>query len=76
MAQQQVFSKKIKYLFASDSDLEAAQIALDIHYPHLRTSYCNALTGFILFVESTDSFIYDSLVESHMERCGGKKIID
>lgn len=72
----QVFSKKVKYHFSSASELEAAKKTLDINYPHLRTTHCKTVTGFTLFVESTLSFIYDSLVESLMRKHGGTKKLE
>lgn len=70
----QGFSKKVKYNFATASELEAAKQELDTKYPHLRTSHCESIGGFSLFVESTRSFIYDSFVESLMKKCGGIRI--
>lgn len=72
----QVFSKKVKYHFSSASDLEAAKKTLDTNYPRLRTTHCESVTGFTLFVESTLSFIYDSLVESLMKKHGGTKMLE
>lgn len=72
----QIFSKKVKYKFTSASELEEAKDVLDREYPHLRTSECSSVTGFTFFVESTLSFIYDSLVESLMKQCGGTKMIE
>lgn len=68
------FSKKIKFLFAFDADFEAAKNELDSNYPHLRTTHSVSGNGTLLFIESTLSFIYDSLIESLMKKYGGVKI--
>lgn len=69
------FSTRIPFCFKNKSERLAASKKVDKAFPMLRTSECEQeIYGqyfYVLFIEETRSFLYDSQVESLMRKYGG-----
>ena len=69
------FNPRIPFCFETKSKRLAASKEVDKAFPMLRTSECKQeIYGqyfYVLFIEETRSFLYDSQVESLMRKYGG-----
>lgn len=70
-------SKKSAFRFISEEGRSKAERALDQEFPQLRTSVCEQTMRdghfYVLFVEQTQSFIFDSQVETLIYTFGGER---